>query len=75
MQREGREMMRANEYLYGWKTTAQETVAPEVWKKMFDVYVKDEYHRHPGATNIWTHGFLLRQAERPGPVQFGSQQQ
>ncbi|WP_263417691.1 cobaltochelatase subunit CobN [Terriglobus albidus] len=48
MQKEGysgaREMMRANEYLYGWKATAPETVAPEVWKKMFDVYVKDEYH-------------------------------
>lgn len=48
MQKEGysgaREMMRANEYLYGWKATAPETVAPEVWQKMYDVYVKDEYN-------------------------------
>ncbi|WP_260704113.1 cobaltochelatase subunit CobN [Edaphobacter flagellatus] len=48
MQKEGyagaREMMRANEYLYGWKATAPETVAPEVWKKMYDVYVNDEYN-------------------------------
>jgi cobaltochelatase CobN len=48
MQKEGyagaREMMRANEYLYGWKATAPETVAPEAWQKMYDVYVKDEYH-------------------------------
>jgi cobaltochelatase CobN len=47
MQKEGysgaREMMRAGEFLYGWKATAPETVAPEVWQKMYDVYVKDEY--------------------------------
>ncbi|MEG9437339.1 cobaltochelatase subunit CobN [Edaphobacter sp. HDX4] len=47
MQKEGysgaREMMRAGEFLYGWKATAPETVAPEVWRKMYDVYVKDEY--------------------------------
>lgn len=48
MQKEGysgaREMMRAGEFLYGWKATAPETVAPEVWQKMYDVYVKDEYN-------------------------------
>ncbi|MEK6396604.1 MAG: cobaltochelatase subunit CobN [Terriglobus sp.] len=48
MQKEGysgaREMMRAGEFLYGWKATAPETVAPEVWRKMYDVYVKDEYN-------------------------------
>ena len=47
MQKEGysgaREMMRAGEFLYGWKATAPDTVAPEVWQKMYDVYVKDEY--------------------------------
>ncbi|MDE1178210.1 MAG: cobaltochelatase subunit CobN [Edaphobacter sp.] len=47
MQKEGysgaREMVRAGEFLYGWKATAPETVAPEVWQKMYDVYVKDEY--------------------------------
>jgi cobaltochelatase CobN len=48
MQKEGyagaREMTKAVEYLYGWKATAPETVSPEVWQKMYDVYVKDEYH-------------------------------
>lgn len=47
MQKEGysgaREMMRAGEFLYGWKATAPETVASGVWQKMYDVYVKDEY--------------------------------
>lgn len=47
MQKEGyagaRAMSRAAEFVYGWKATAPETVAPEVWKKMYDVYVKDEY--------------------------------
>ncbi len=48
MQKEGyagaREMTKAIENLYGWKATAPETVAPEVWQKMYDVYVKDEYN-------------------------------
>ena len=47
MQKEGysgaREMMKATENLYGWQATAPETVSPEVWKKMYDVYVADEY--------------------------------
>jgi cobaltochelatase CobN len=47
MQKEGyagaRAMSRAAEFIYGWKATAPETVAPEVWQKMYDVYVKDEY--------------------------------
>ena len=49
MEKEGysgaREMMRAGEFLYGWKATAPETVAPEGWQKMYDVYGKDEYKR------------------------------
>lgn len=47
MQKEGysgaREMVRSTEFLYGWQATAPETVAPEMWKKMYDVYVADEY--------------------------------
>lgn len=47
MQKEGysgaREMMKPVEYLYGWQATAPETVSPTVWKKMYDVYVADEY--------------------------------
>ena len=47
MQKEGysgaREMMKAVEYLYGWQATAPETISPTVWKKMYDVYVADEY--------------------------------
>ncbi len=47
MQKEGyagaREMMKPFEYLYGWQATAPETVSPTVWKKMYDVYVADEY--------------------------------
>jgi cobaltochelatase CobN len=47
MQKEGysgaREMMKAVEYLYGWQATAAETISPTVWKKMYDVYVADEY--------------------------------
>ncbi len=47
MQKEGysgaREMMKPVEYLYGWQATAPETIAPEVWKKMYDVYIADEY--------------------------------
>jgi cobaltochelatase CobN len=39
----GRLMMRTLENLYGWQATAPETIAPEVWKKMYDVYVADEY--------------------------------
>lgn len=48
MQKEGysgaREMMKAVEYLYGWQATAPETISPAVWKKMYDVYVRDEYN-------------------------------
>lgn len=48
MQKEGyagaREMSKAVEYLYGWQATAPETLAPEVWKKTYDVYVADEYN-------------------------------
>jgi cobaltochelatase CobN len=48
MQKEGysgaREMMRPVEHLYGWQATAPESVSPEAWKKMYDVYVADEYH-------------------------------
>lgn len=48
MQKEGysgaREMMIANEYLYGWQATAPETISPTVWQKMYDVYVADEYN-------------------------------
>jgi len=48
MKREGysgaREMGKAIEYLYGWQATAPETIAPEVWKKTYDVYVADEYN-------------------------------
>jgi len=47
MQKEGyagaREMMNPVEYLYGWQATAPETVSPTVWRKMYDVYVADEY--------------------------------
>lgn len=47
MQKEGysgaREMMKAVENLYGWQATAAETISPTVWKKMYDVYVADEY--------------------------------
>ncbi|WP_035958762.1 cobaltochelatase subunit CobN [Bryobacter aggregatus] len=47
MQKEGysgaREMTKAVEHLYGWQATAPETIAPEAWKKMYDVYVADEY--------------------------------
>jgi cobaltochelatase CobN len=47
MQKEGysgaREMMKTNEYLYGWQATAPETISPTVWQKMYDVYVADEY--------------------------------
>ncbi|MBS1825017.1 MAG: cobaltochelatase subunit CobN [Acidobacteria bacterium] len=48
MQKEGysgaREMMKANEYLYGWQATAPETISPTVWQKMYDVYVADQYN-------------------------------
>ncbi|BDC51172.1 hypothetical protein F183_A34880 [Bryobacterales bacterium F-183] len=39
----GRLMARTMENLYGWQATAPEALAPEVWKKMYDVYVADEY--------------------------------
>jgi cobaltochelatase CobN len=48
MQKEGysgaREMMKPIEYLYGWQATAPDTVSPNAWKKMYDVYVADEYN-------------------------------
>lgn len=48
MKKEGysgaREMGKAIEFLYGWQATAPETIAPEVWKKTYDVYVADEYN-------------------------------
>jgi cobaltochelatase CobN len=39
----GRLMMRTLENLYGWQATAPESIAPEVWQKMYDVYVADSY--------------------------------
>jgi cobaltochelatase CobN len=39
----GRVMSRAFEYLYGWQATAPESISPAAWKKMYDVYVADEY--------------------------------